>query len=203
MIETIQLKSILQGTFDKAVTITKQKAFRQLNSLKSSKFVSEFADSIYEEFFNHPSNNLNVIKVDNKGEKYAGEWLLDITITKDVYGFKEEILVAVESESDTSKKAFDEDFAKLLHTKSQNYIYLNGLDQKTELGRDDYINDRISYAQRHLKNKDIKNFYLGFWASPRKIGDVKSIWDELPNGKFNHLNNTVLYKLIDQNFEEI
>jgi len=209
MIEIIKLKSVLQESFDKALMISKRNTFIQLrtyiqlNSLKSAKFVSDFANNMYKDFFNYPGIKLNVIEVDDKGKKYPGEWLLDITITKDVNGFKDRILLAVESESNTSKKAFDEDFAKLIHIKAENYIYLNGLDQKSINGKDNYITNRISYAEKLMRNMRINNFYLGFWASPRKIGNVGSIWDELPDGKFKHLSDVSLYKFIKGNFQEI
>jgi len=203
MIDDIRLKNILQNCLDHSIELSSKDNFPQSNSLKSSLFVSEFASTVYEEFFNYPANKRNVITVKENGEKQPGEWLLDITITKNVGDFKERILLAVESESNTSIKSFHEDFAKLLHIKAENYIYLNGLDQKTKSGRDIYISKRNSYALRLMRNAGINSFYLGFWASPRKIGNVDSIWNELPDGKFRHLNQVTLYKFINNTFKEI
>ena len=169
MLDKYKLKDILIESFNSSLKFTNVEKFKDSNSLKSTKFVSIFGESLFNEFFNDPAYKLNMIRVDDEGKRYAGEWLLDITITKTINGHKKDIIVAVESESNTSKKAFDDDFAKLTHVKAENHIYLNGLNQITSRGMQNYINNRLSYAESLLNLNEYSSFFIGFWASPKKI----------------------------------
>ena len=171
-----------------------------MNSLKSAKFVSTVGDSIFNEFFKNPDYYLNVITVNDQGNKLPGEWLLNITITQNIQKFRRKIILAVESESSTSIKAFNDNFAKLVHIRADNYIYLNGLDQKTERGKQNYIACRLSYAQNLLSAESYPSFYLGFWASPKKIKGYKSIWSAIIEGKYAHLKKVELYKYQNDDF---
>lgn len=198
-----KLKDVLAKCFDEAVSISTEHPFNQSNNLKSALFVSLVGHNIHDTFFRESGTDLNVITVKESGEKEPGEWLLDISITKDNNGIKEKILFAAESESNTSTNAFNEDFAKLIHIRSEYYLYLNGLDQKTFKGKDNYIKNRLEYAADILKRTDLNSFYIGFWASPKKQGNVDSIWNELQDGEYSHLKNIELYQYSDGKFEEV
>ena len=194
MIDKYKLKSILSNSFNSARKYTNVDYFKDSNALKSAKFVSIFAQSLFNAFYPNLDYKLNVIKVDDEGNKYSGEWLLDITITEDTNGFKKNIILGVESESNTSEKAFNDDFAKLIHTKAKNYIYLNGLNQKTPKGKQNYIRKRLLYAKSFLNSEEYPSFFFGFWTSPQKNNESDSIWSAINNGKLIHLKETQLYE---------
>lgn len=197
MIDKYKLKKILNNGFHSALKFTDEGKFKDSNSLKSAKFVSIISESIFNEFYNNSGNNLNVIKVDGQGNKDPGEWLLDACITQNTIGFKKKIILAMESESDTSLKAFNDDFAKLIHIKAENYIYLNGLNQKTNLGNQKYINNRLLYAQQLMNPEEFSTFFIAFWASPKKIRGFESIWSAINDGELEHLKEVYLYEYSD------
>ncbi|MEI6333592.1 MAG: hypothetical protein WCS87_03465 [Methylococcaceae bacterium] len=191
----------IQKGFDSAVRWAKDRP-EVSNQLKSSKFVHSIGEKL---FTLQPKDtvNLNVIKVNDQGIKESGEWLLDITITQNIDGFKNKIVWAVESESDVSKKAFHNDFAKLFHINSENYLYLNGLNHKTMKGKDKYIEKRLKEVDEIIKNCD-KTFWFAFWASPCQSNESPSIWKELhEEGKFKHLKKVRLFKFEEGSYKEI
>ncbi|MFZ1288642.1 MAG: hypothetical protein WAR79_01025 [Melioribacteraceae bacterium] len=202
MIDKFKLKKILNDSFNSSLKFTNIDNFKDSNSLKSSKFVSIIAQELINELFNN-NYNLNVIEVDDKGGKYPGEWLLDITITENINDFNKKIILALESESDTSEKAFNDDFAKLINTKADNYMYLNGVNQKTIQGKQEYINSRLSYAKTFLNSIEFPSFFIGFWTSPKKINGYNSIWSAITDGEFNHLKATHLYEYLNSEFYEV
>jgi len=205
----------IQEGFDSAVSWAKSaNADNQLkNQLKSAMFVSKIGDVLYR-LHGDETLWLNTIKVPEninekgKGKKESGEWLLDITITKNENdlknGFKKEIVWAVESESDCSKEAFNDDFAKLFHINSINYLYLNGLNHKTKDGKDKYIENRLKEVEAIIQscNKPFKPFWFAFWASPCKYEIFPSIWEEL-DGEFKHLRDVRLFKFEHGTYKEI
>ena len=203
MLDKDILKEILNDSLSTASKFINKEPFNKDNKLKSAKFVSIFGELIFNKFFKSSDNVLNMVKVDNSGYKQHGEWLLDITITQDSKGFKKNIILAVESESDSSEKAFNDDFAKLIHIKAINYIYLNGVNQKTPKGLENYISKRLLYAENILNFSNYSSFYLGFWPSPKKISKIDSIWLAFPNDIYSHLNKIFLYKLINGKFEKV
>lgn len=164
----------------------------------SSKFVYEVMESIHRRC---PTEyRLHVISVEDDGTKRSGEWLVDGCITEESDGFIARIVFAMESESDTSKAAFDEDFAKLVHLKSAFKLYLNGLDQTTEAGMHRYMKERLAYAARILrKTSHGANLWMGFWPSPAKFNGHVSAWKALPA----HLDAIYLWEFDGDEFTEV
>ena len=200
----LDLLRIIQESFDSAVEWSRSDTGNNYsNSLKSSLFVSNLGKKLFEQL-NDKTLSLNAITVTDKGKKITGEWLLDIAITEDTQdGFKNRILWAIESESNCSKKAFYHDFAKLFHINSENYLYLNGLKQKTKKGRDNYIKNRINKAEK-LIGMSNKKFWFAFWASPCKSAEIESIWNSVnQNEKFFHLKYIHLFYLNNGKFIEV
>ena len=158
----------------------------------SSKFVAEVAKAIKSGIF--PDQHLHVIRVDEDGNKLPGEWLLDACITDDTEDeFKDRVIFAMESESHTSKRAFDEDFAKLVHVNAAVKLYLNGLNQQSSDGVDAYIESRRDYAEKVIKRTHSSGqWFLGFWPSPGKLtgADNTSAWQCLPT----HLREIRLFE---------
>ena len=175
------------------------------NQLFSAKFVAEVSQKIYTDCFSE-AGTLRVIGVDDKGEKRSGEWLLDACITEDIDKFIGKIVFAMESESNTSKKSFNEDFAKILHIDATYSLYLNGLNHRTLKGKDSYIRDRLEYAKKIIANlaeSKTSPIYIGFFPSPQNSTiQKKSIWWFLSK-EYSHLNQIVLYKFHQGKFLEI
>ncbi len=158
------------------------------NKLKSSIFVYMLS----EEFRNLYGRKykINVVGYDEKSRKRTpGEWMLDIAITdvtiiedsdkkisKGSISYK--MIWAIESELNSGIKAFADDFGKLLCVKSENYLFLNGLNQKTEKGRLKYIKRRTATILEMKKDLNIvlNNYYLAFFPSPAK-NNGESLWD--------------------------
>jgi len=164
----------------------------------SSKFVYEVMDSIHSKLL--PEYRLRVIPVDDDGNKRPGEWLVDGCITQESGGHIDRIVFAMESESNTSKAAFDEDFAKLVHLNSSFKLYLNGLDQTTEAGMSRYMKDRLAYAAAVLRRTShTGELFLGFWPSPAKLGDYVSAWEALPA----HLDTVYLWDFDGGKFTKV
>lgn len=176
----------------------------QENRLLSAKFVWEVSNNIHGEIFDE-KYYLNVIKVDDNGKKKPGEWLVDACITegKKRKEFIRKIVFVMESESGIDTKAFNEDFAKLVHVKAAHKLYLNGLNQKTRKGVEKYIKTRLAYAKQFLNKEDEDTLYFGFWPSPGKLGNESrsSAWKQLK--KFPHLNKIHLYKFTQGNFNQV
>ncbi len=159
------------------------------NKLKSSIFVymlsKEFRNKMDKKY------KINVVGFDEANRKRKpGEWLLDIAITEEIQiqdpekmlskvDMSYKMVWAIESELDSGIKAFADDFGKLLCVKSENYLFLNGLNQKTEKGRLKYIKRRTATIVDMKKDAkmDLKNYYLAFFPSPAKIKG-KSLWDD-------------------------
>lgn len=205
----LELLTGIQTCFDESVSWAKDWSVLD-NQLKSAKFVHEIGNMLWID----KSLKLNVItapeipekdkKTGNwKHKKGSGEWLLDVTITQNIDGFKKKIVWAVESESHCSKGAFHEDFAKLFHINSDNHLYLNGLKQKTNEGKDKYIGKRLKEVEEIIKDCD-RTFWFAFWASPCKYKQFTSIWDHLnEEGEFNHLKDIRLFKFESGSYKEI
>ena len=125
-------------------------------------------------------------------KKVSGEWLLDGVIAKRKRFGNERsrryakakitthLLWAVESESATSLKAMCDDLGKLLVVDSQNYLYLNGLNQQPR-NTHNYVERRLKTVKgilAHNRKFNKGNFYLGFWPSPKKTKARDSFWDQ-------------------------
>lgn len=204
----LDLKEVIQKSFCSAVNWSNDNGKKHFsNALKSAYFVSKLGENLIS-FWGDKTLKKNVIHVDNLGKKHSGEWLLDLTIVKNYHSgnyrdFIKKIVWAVESESSTSFKAFNDDFLKLVHIKADNYLYLNGLNQKTQQGANNFIKKRVELAEKILSEifPDSFNnpFYLGFWCSPCKKGN-NSLWNQLNH--MNYLQNIHLFKY-EKNFREI
>ena len=105
----------------------------------------------------------------------------------------------MESESNTGIRAFNDDFAKLVHLNGKYKLYLNGLNHKTHEGMRNYISSRCEYLEEFLNRTHPQGeFYLGFWPSPAKPkttdSSIDSIWRRLQCGEWCHLNEIRLWK---------
>ena len=140
----------------------------------------EVASAINEQYFSNCCV-LNVIKVDDCGKRSLGEWLVDACITRNTNGFIDEILFAMESESNQAGAAFKEDFAKLIHLNARYKLYLSGLAHITEPGMKKHIRARLSECKSIL-GRICQNgkLFVGFWPSPAKREDQLSAWQNLP-----------------------
>jgi len=162
------------------------------NRLRSSIFVSSIATKLFDLYEETKENiSLHVIGFDEvSSSRISGESMLDVTIakTKAIADPKKKnstalvsykLLWAVESEANTGLPAFAEDFSKLICSKSENYLYLNGLDQIPS-NQEAYIDRRLNNAVELLEAADMKNtnFFFAFWPSPAKIVSHNlSYWD--------------------------
>ena len=179
----MMLSSIQRG-FKRAIATTDAIVAEHQRSAAahlSSKFVYEVARAIKRDHF--LAHDLKVIPVDSEGNKRPGEWLVDACITEDTDEFIDRIVFAMESESDTAKKAFDEDFAKLVHLDAAVKLHLNGLNQRSKDGMEDYIEDRCNYAAKVItRTRPVGQWFLGFWPSPGKLAGTESTsaWECLP-----------------------
>lgn len=136
--------------------------------------------------------------------RISGEWLLDCCIVRTDHSFIHKIAFALESESNTSKKSFDEDFAKLMHVNSDTKLYLNGLNQITTSGINKYIENRLRYAESILGsgNYATENFYFGFWPSPKQQKQgLPSFWNLFEIHQ--HLDAIHLYKYANGKFIKV
>lgn len=82
----------------------------------SSKFVYEVAGAIHRRALRRSAGlRLRVIEVDEDGQRKPGEWLVDACVTEERceegLRFIDRIVFAMESESDTGKRAFNDDFS--------------------------------------------------------------------------------------------
>ncbi|MCK8818142.1 hypothetical protein MWH28_12320 [Natroniella sulfidigena] len=169
------------------------------SSLKSAKFVECFGNNLYREFCENeldssePKLAVQKVKDDGSG-KQSGEWLLDIVIKKEFEiadpdkkqskaNLVKDVLWAIESESSTSIKEMAKDFGKLVVINAENYVYLNGVDQKTIENVNAYIKRRIETVEDimdKIGERFIgKNLYYGFWPKPGSSNWSENYWDNL------------------------
>ncbi|NAX46600.1 hypothetical protein CAG70_06245 [Photobacterium halotolerans] len=164
------------------------------NSKKSSYFVSQLAELFSDQF----DKNALVQTTDRNGKKSSGEWLLDIVIvSKDEirtsYKNRKSDIVkkihwAIESEFSTSLNEFSKDFSKLLHIRSEAYLYVAGINQISEVTRNEYINAQTELAVDLVSEQGIdKPFYLAFVPTPGKTYEHSSLW----NSGYEQLSNWV------------
>ena len=187
-----------------------KRKLRVRNKLFSSVFVSEISSKIRCKLANlfPGENNLECQFIEVKaGKRQPGEWLLDMCVVQteefeSEYKFGpqspvpviEKLLFAMESEANTSARAFAEDFAKLLVVNSAHKLYLNGVDQREPGDLDRYIEARNKMASNILRrNNESGLFYMGYWPSPGKPSwKAGSLWDSLEDYK--HLRKIRFYR---------
>ncbi|MYH17030.1 MAG: hypothetical protein F4149_17840 [Gammaproteobacteria bacterium] len=203
------LRSIQDG-FKRALKqtdrILRSEASLAGTGLLSAKFVYEVSNEVHESIEPRPPRGrcLRVIEVRDCGKKKSGEWLVDACITEErchaeTPPFIDRIVFAMESESNTGQRAFDHDFAKLVHLNADYKLYLNGLSQTTCQGMCNYITRRCEYVETILNRvRPLGEFYFGFWPSPAKPRNGScqsvSIWKDLLCGKWGHLNKIRLWR---------
>ena len=181
-----EIAKIIYDSFIDSFNKRNQGRLAENNPLRSAYFLSKVANCIHQNCF--PNSKLNVQSVaDVDNGKMKGEWLFDFCITelvgivdKKYHGKTEiniQILFAGESEFDSSISAFGHDFGKLICSNANQYCYIMGLNQKTDAGRKDYIESRLSVINDQLSKHVKDDFVLAFVPTPGKIGE-KSYWDK-------------------------
>lgn len=181
------VEDVIKGSLQKSINTGVN------NRLRSSIFVSNVADGLYSFYKDsHDDLKLRMIGFDEELlTRVEGEKMLDISIarTKKIADpgkanseaeIDYQLIWAVESEASTSLPAFADDFGKLLCVKSNNYLYLNGLDQLQEKSRTSYMERRIEIAKQMLAESglDYGHYYYAFWPSPASNKAHKmSFWD--------------------------
>ncbi len=191
--EDEHLTSIVREGLGRALRVKSQGKFATSNPARSSKFVFEVAKGLADEI-KVPMERVDVQRVDDIGKKSSGEWLLDVCIhekapvrdrgagkKKAIAMLRSKLLWAIESESHTGMKAFATDFAKLLHVRAENHLYLNGVAQVKPADIETYIRRRLETVVQDIIEAGISGiggFFLGFWPSPKKLGNPRrSQWD--------------------------
>ena len=179
------------AAFDQTSAIVQAQGDQAATHL-SSKFVYEVATAIKCRLF--PDQSLHVVQVDGSGHKSPGEWLVDALVSEDVcepnphsqshyVQFIDRIAFAMESESNTGTREFNDDFGKLIHLDASVKLYLNGLNQRRNSDAEKYIETRRKFAESIVKRtRSSGQWFLGFWPSPGKFaGTTKtSAWECLP-----------------------
>ena len=186
-INTTGINNMICKALIKSIQQLKRQEVVTDNKLKSSIFVYMLSEEFRNLFGG--KYKINVVGYDEKRKKRTpGEWLLDIAITEVTEiqdsdktiskgSISHKMIWAIESELNSGIKAFADDFGKLLCVKSDNYLFLNGLNQKTEEGRLKYIKRRTNTVVDMKKLMNLNNYYLAFFPSPAKIKG-KSLWDD-------------------------
>lgn len=174
------------NAFKKSYLLKDTGAFSGNNPLRSAKFLFELSDGILKTF--HPNCKLHVINVSDTGKKSSGEWLYDMTISKQAnivdkrWGGKSrsdlntKILFNLECEFGTSLKEFTEDVGKLITSKSPTSLFIQGLNQITIEGREDFIKNRLEIIKEQMGKYIENHFLIGFCPSPVKKSTA-SVWD--------------------------
>lgn len=175
------ISELILTAFERAY---ENESIKSSNSKKSSFFVSQLADLFAEQ----SGKKALVQHTDQEGNKFPGEWLLDIAIVSEEQvgtSYKnrkaniiKKIHWAIESEFSTQLNEFVRDFAKLLHIKSDAYLYIAGLNQQNESAREQYIEAQIKLAEELVLAHEIdQQFYLAFVPTPGKCCEHRSLWD--------------------------
>ena len=173
--------SLVQKAFESS--INNRENIRE-NSKRSSYFVSQLAKL----FAKLADGEALVQETDKYGERIPGEWLLDIAIVlkREIHtSYKErkstivdKIIWAIESEFSTNIHEFCKDFSKLIHIKSEAYLYIAGLNQIRLESRQDYIKAQVKLAKLLVERHTIQEpFYIVFVPTPGKSGKHTSLWD--------------------------
>jgi hypothetical protein len=227
MISNLNIKSIIDESFRDAYHELNhiEEEIKTINKKRSSKFITEVGTRLqkyYEQLGLH--YHLNYQKYINKdSRKKPGEWLYDVSITEQesIYDLEKtnaeikintKLIWAIESESNVGLDCFAKDFGKLLCANSQNYLYLNGLNQSNKEYQSYYVLRRLSIVSKLLEKNnffDTKVFYYCFWVSPEKK-DGKSLWEKFELNElidmirvFKYTNDTEEFIKSDIHFYEI
>lgn len=214
-----KLRDALSQTLGKALNDslkwTGYEKYVQRNAYRSAYFcyqVGRHLDSIIQCRFPGSPLKWTQVKFDEEDNKISGEWLLDILWCEETrvdpdsqYQCPSKIYAALECESKAKTKEFFEDFAKLVHVRSNIKIYLAGVNQRqSEHTMIDYINRRRNQAADFIDKfgagSEIEEWYLVFWPSPER-GASRSLRDEFD--KYPYLNAIHAYTLEHGSFVAI
>ena len=139
-------------SFKKAFEEKDKGALKGNNSFRSSYFVSLIGDRLKRHFTRAKVHYQSISSIGEK-QKTSGEWLFDICVTTQLKVsdnrkgcgtgmMNTNVLFACESEFETSLSAFVTDFGKLICSNANQYVFIQGLNQKTESGRNDFMESR-------------------------------------------------------------
>jgi len=181
-----EVAEIVYKAFKKAFEEKDNESLKGNNPFRSSYFVSLIGDELKNKFIGAKTHYQSIDSIINK-KKNSGEWLFDICVTSQllitdsryVDGkaiINTNILFACESEFGTGLSEFATDFGKLICSNANQYLYIQGLNQSTEDGRNRFINSRKELIKSQLKNLIRDDFVLAFIPTPGKIGE-RSFWD--------------------------
>jgi hypothetical protein len=157
------------------------------NPFRSSYFVSLIGEKLENHYSKSAKTNYQHINSLEERKKSTGEWLFDISVTSQMEiidtrhsdgksMINTNILLACESEFETSLSAFTTDFGKLICSGANQYMFIQGLNQSTEAGRKEFINFRKEIIQNQLRHLIRDDFLLAFIPTPGKIGN-NSFWN--------------------------
>jgi len=188
--ENKEIAQIIFDSFKETFKFKDQGDLANNNPLRSSYFVSLIAEKLQTDFFSGSKKNVQAVQnAENKLKKEKGEWLYDICITAEISiegtyegmaDINTDILIAGESEFDTSISGFAQDFGKLICSTANQYFYIQGINQKSEDGRLKFIENRKSIITEQLSSLVKDDFVLAFIPTPGKVGE-HSFWDEYSN----------------------
>ncbi len=107
------------------------------------------------------------------GKGVSGEWLFDVVIVRlksteeeSSVRYTSDVLIAIESELHEGKKAFIDDFSKLLVVNAAHKIYINGIGRAKQ--KDIYITKRLGLIKSILQDqKDRSTYTICFVDKPR------------------------------------
>ena len=181
------LASIVYLSFKKAFEERNRALLKNDNPFRSAYFVNLIGKELAIYFKDAKTNYQAVDSIFNKS-KSSGEWLFDICVTTQAEIIDERkegrkskintnILLACESEFETNINAFTTDFGKLICSNANQKLFIQGLNQKTKDGREDFIISRQEIVKTQLQHLISDDFVLAFIPTPGKIGN-QSYWDE-------------------------
>lgn len=177
---------IVLNSFEETFNLKDEGTLADNNPHRSAYFVNLIGKKLQEHFKGAKAHFQRLDLVDAKN-KVGGEWLFDVCVTSQI-SIKDErpggstsaintnLLFACESEFGTSLSDFTTDFGKLICSNANQYLYIQGLNQFTEKGREDFINSRKEIIQTQLFHLIKDDFVLAFIPTPGKIGKG-SFWD--------------------------
>lgn len=180
-----EIANLVYEAFQEAFAKKDKGALKNNNTFRSSYFVSLIGAQLEKHFEKYESTKVHYQAVQSieASEKKSGEWLFDIcvtryktiskTIKKDI---NTHLLFACESEFNTGLHAFATDFGKLICSNAKQYLFIQGLNQKTATGRFNFIEARKKIIQEQLGDLIDVDFVLAFVPSPVKV-DQTSFWD--------------------------
>lgn len=182
-----EVGKIVYDSFLQAFGAKDREELKGDNPYRSSFFVSLIGDKL-KNHFKFAKTNYQSIDPNNPNKKLAGEWLFDISVTAQLEiedirkgcsnsKINTNILFACESEFETSLHAFTTDFGKLICSNANQFLFIQGLNQKTNAGRRDFIESRMNIIRSQLVHLISDDFVLAFIPTPGKIGD-SSFWDK-------------------------